>query len=138
MRTLPDGTILWTHRPIRAPDVITSFVIDPATLMLKTMTTIDDRKGKKTLSRKSTIRNELHDGIYRVTSIDIERGEPGPSYFEVTDDFEDDPEKSQKAILLSTIGTIEVEWIQFNERQLRFPTDDEVGRIVQVGESFYV
>ncbi|MDZ4848688.1 MAG: hypothetical protein SGI77_05300, partial [Pirellulaceae bacterium] len=89
---------------------------------------IADHENHPQFRRKShKTKLELINGIYRVTSISLEIQDVGPDYASLTKKYASDTKKSQQGMLLTTIGTVDIEWLQFNNDSLKFPTTEDLG-----------
>jgi hypothetical protein len=45
----------------------------------------------------------------------------------VTDKYDSDPKKSKRFIPMDNVGTVSIEWLQFNESKFHYPTYEELG-----------
>jgi hypothetical protein len=95
--------------------------------MPRTMSIVDNRKGKDELTHQCSYELELVSGIYRVKTLTVEKVELGPDYGDLTDKYLEDAKKSQQSLITNAVGTIEFEWLQFNEHSLKFPSFEELG-----------
>jgi hypothetical protein len=66
-------------------------------------------------------------GVYRLNSCTREFRDGLIQYFMVTDKYDSDPKKSKRFIPMDNVGTVSIEWLQFNESKFHYPTYEELG-----------
>jgi hypothetical protein len=114
VRQFPDGTcILTANFPKEKPTQSVRYVVDTRTLMPVRFTSRSQNSGRDKIIYSHTIRYEEIEGLFRTKSIQYEKLDYGISR------RENDPQ----AMELDHVGTVDIEWMQFNVEKLQFPED---------------
>ncbi len=83
--------------------------------------------GSSTTRSKQQNHCEEIRGVYRLSSCTREFRDGLIQYFMVTDKYDSDPKKSKRFIPMDNVGTVSIEWLQFNEPKFQFPTYEDLG-----------
>jgi len=114
IKQLPDGTVSLYCSPNPDVDYVEKTLFDRRTLMPTEFSTSAPYEGTKLTEKYVTAFEEIN-GIFRPTRIDFEKIE-----WQL-------PRNSKNGVPLDAIGKVTIEWLQFNEPELVFPKDEDLG-----------
>ncbi|MDZ4851204.1 MAG: hypothetical protein SGI77_18100 [Pirellulaceae bacterium] len=114
LKRMPDGSI-WMYWHMSKNDYTEKMVFDRRTLMPTEFSSSALFKGKRVIPEKQVTTYEEIDGIFRPTRITFERLE-----WQTRRD-------TKKAVNMDIIGTLEIEWLKFNEPSVVFPNEETLG-----------